>query len=232
MAATLLKPSEVPDGHPGDFVWRLPLARTLARLNVATGGQLEQANEAVKQGGFFVSRLAEAGVKLEHLLACFASVTGLHSALPHDVRHPKPALASVLPEALCRALLAVPVSGEGGLKLAVVVPLTAEQVAQLPPHTAEVALEIDVRQGLDALWPHRRHPSLEVPVVPGPRPSAPIPMPEDPPVAEAVLARPAPPPLDLSLLDELGPLPAPPPGAGPADPSQAPPDGTENGPSR
>ncbi len=151
--------SQVPEGHPGDFVWRLPLVRTLAKFALASPEQLERANEALKQGGFFASRLLEQGVSPDKLLVCWASATGLHAALPRDVRHPKHALAGQLSEELCRTLLVVPVDDAGGLKVAVVVPLTAEQAARLPAHTALIALEPDVRQGLDALWPHRhRHP--------------------------------------------------------------------------
>ena len=149
--------SQLPEGHPGDFVWRLPLARTLATFNLVSSVQLERANEALKQGGLFASRLLEQGVSPDKLLVCWASATGLHAALPRDVRHPKHALSERVSEEVCRALLAVPVDDAGGLKLAVAVPLSAEQAARLPPHTALIALEPDVRQGLEALWPRQRH---------------------------------------------------------------------------
>lgn len=150
--------SVVPDGHPGDSNWRLPVWRTLLRLQLVDPSQLEPANALVKKGGFFISHLVTLGVNPDKLLTAIAIATGLPSAARHDVRRPKAELAEGLDPALLRALLASPFKREGPvLHLAFVVPVAKEQLAALPPHKAHVALESDIRDGLEVLFPKRRN---------------------------------------------------------------------------
>jgi hypothetical protein len=83
------------------------------------------------------------------------------------VRRTRPELAEGLSGELCRALLTVPFRKEGGvLHLAFVVPLSKEMLSGLPPHKAYVALESDIREGLEVCFPKRR-PSRETTSAPG-----------------------------------------------------------------
>lgn len=131
--------------------------RTLLRLQLVDPAQLEPANALVKQGGFFVSHLVTLGVNPDKLLTAIAIATGLPSATRHDVRRPKAELAEGLDPVLLRTLLASPFKREGPvLHFAFVVPVAKEQLAALPPHKAHVALETDIRDGLEVLFPKRR----------------------------------------------------------------------------
>jgi hypothetical protein len=156
--------STVPDGHPGDSSWRLPVWRTLLRLQLVDPAQLEPANALVKQGGFFVSHLVTLGVNPDKLLTAIAIATGLPSAARHEVRRPKPQLAEGLDPELLRSLLASPFKREGPvLHLAFVVPVAKEKLLALPPHKAHVALETDIRDGLEVLFPRRRTSGKNLP---------------------------------------------------------------------
>lgn len=144
----------VPDGHPGDVAWRLPLGRILSGMKAVSEEQLGEALAAVKEGGLYLTHLQEAGVSSEKLLRAWSMATGLDPAPTAEVRRPPAALAEGAPEALCRRWLAVPYRNSAGtLTFAFVVPPHAGLETGLPPHTATVALESDVRAGLDALWP-------------------------------------------------------------------------------
>lgn len=158
--------SLVPEGHPGDSAWRLPVWRTLVKLQLVNGSQLEPANALAKEGGFFCSHLVGLGVNPDKLLTAIAVATGLPSAPRHEVRRPRAELAEGLTGDQLRGLLASPFHKEAGLlHLAFVVPLPKEKLALLPPHKAFVALESDVRDGLAVLFPKTR-PSKDVPAMP------------------------------------------------------------------
>jgi hypothetical protein len=144
----------LPDGHPGDVAWRLPLGRILAGMKAVSEEQLGQALAAAKQGGLYLTHLQETGVSSEKLLRAWSLATGLEPAPSAEVRKPPAALAQSAPQEQCRRWLAVPYRDAGGMPvIAFVVPPQAGLSTGLPPHTATVALEADVRAGLEVLWP-------------------------------------------------------------------------------
>ncbi|MBX7112824.1 MAG: hypothetical protein K1X64_00720 [Myxococcaceae bacterium] len=145
--------SFIPPGHPGDFVWRLPLIRALQALNALKGTAQERALAAAKKGGFLSSHLIEAGVPADKVLAAMSAATGMPTAPPHEVRRPALDMADVATQETCRALLAVPFKREKDvLHIAYLVPPSADQTAVFPLHAAQVALEADIRIGLHALY--------------------------------------------------------------------------------
>lgn len=145
--------SSVPPGHPGDVIWRLPLVRALQELGALKGPTQERALAAVKRGGFLSSHLVDAGVPADKVLMAMSVATGLQSASPREVRKPTPDMAELSTKEACRAMLAVPFKrGENGLQIAYVVPPSTEQTSVFPPHTAYVALEHDIRMGLNSLY--------------------------------------------------------------------------------
>lgn len=184
-----MTPSQVPEGHPGDAAWRLPVWRTLLKLQLVKADQLEPANALAKQGGFFFTHLAGLGVNPDKLLTAVAISTGLPSAPRHEVRHPKAELAEGLDGGLLRSLLASPFRKDPGLlHVAFVVPLPKERLSALPPHKAYVALETDIRDGLDALFPRGKGsapgaPGFDPGLVDLPPPPPPAPK-KDGPTAE------------------------------------------------
>lgn len=183
--------SVVPEGHPGDHAWRLPVWRTLLRLSLVNPSQLEPANALAKHGGFFLSHLVTLGVNSDKLLTAIAVATGLPSAARHDVRRPNPELAEGLDGALLRSILASPFKKEGGLlHLAFVVPIPKDRLAALPRHKACVALESDIRDGLDVLFPKAKPgaaPDFDTDLLGLPPPPS-APAPSDNPVPEPAKA--------------------------------------------
>ncbi|MBX7102210.1 MAG: hypothetical protein K1X89_31125, partial [Myxococcaceae bacterium] len=159
-----------PEGHPGeDAGLKLALTRLLVSNRVATKEQVDQAVAAEKTTrGLYVSHLLDTGVSGDKMLALLARAAGLPSAASAWVRKPHADLAAVADGDACRALLAVPFRREGdALHIAFAAPLPKDLCAHLPPHVPHVALEADVRAGLDRLY---RSPDL-----PPPPPSAPGP---------------------------------------------------------
>jgi hypothetical protein len=145
--------SFIPPGHPGDFVWRLPLIRALQGLNALKAAAQERALAATKKGGFLSSHLIDAGVPADKVLTALSVATGLKSAAPNEVRRPEAQLADLAPKETCRILLAVPFKRDGdALHIAYVVPPAGDQTAIFPLHTAYIALEADVRMGLTVLY--------------------------------------------------------------------------------
>jgi hypothetical protein len=156
----------LPDGHPGDLAWRLPLGRILAGMKAVNEAQLGEALAACKKGGLYLTHLQEVGVSSEKLLRAWSLATGLDPAPTAEVRRPPSALADGASPEPFRRWLAVPYrEASGALTVAFVVPPYAGTQTGLPRHTATVALESDVRAGLEALWPQTAEPVPEpVPV--------------------------------------------------------------------
>ena len=146
--------SVVPEGHPGDLLWRLPVWRTLLRLRLVSEAQLESVNALAKEGGLFLTHLATLGMSPEKLLSAIAIATGLPAAARHEVRRPKRELADGLDGEELRALLATPFKRDLDLlHLAFAVPMPKERLGSLPPHRAYVGLESDIREGIELLFP-------------------------------------------------------------------------------
>ena len=145
---------ELPHGHWGDLIWRLPLTRTLASMRAVTQEQVQAASALAVQGGLYATHLQDVGVPEDRLLMAWAVATGLPSAPRQEVRHPPPSLVGRVDEQLLRSLLAVPFAVEGKmLYLAFAVPPPKDREAALPPHRSYVGLEAEIRAGLDALYP-------------------------------------------------------------------------------
>lgn len=144
-----------PEGHPGeDAGLKLALTRLLASTGVATKAQIDAALASEKGARtLYSSGLVAAGVSSVKLLPLLARASGLPAASSAWVRKPMGTMARELDVETCRALLAVPFRRENGqLHVAFAAPLPPELAASLPPHVPHVALEDDVRAGLDSLF--------------------------------------------------------------------------------
>ncbi len=178
----------VPSSSHDDRSLRTPLARELFTLSAMNALQLERAAAALsQQGGLFATRLVEAGVGAAEVVTALSRVSGLTPAPVASLRVPEAGLAEGLIPRPWLRLMAAPFAKRGEtLLVAFANPLAAKlpEAAALPPHEAFVALEVEVRRCLVALF------GVEPIVTPPQRPPAPA----ESPAAAPPLLPPAPTP--------------------------------------